>query len=66
MTDDTSTKDDPFAMDESPAHRFIAGRTGTGKTDRLTAVMAAFNAESTPEWIDSKADDEDVTDRSES
>lgn len=66
MTDDTSTKDDPFAMDESPAHRFIAGRTGTGKTDRLIAVMAALNAESNPAWIDPKSDDDDVTDGSDS
>ena len=66
MTDDTPAKDDPFAMDESPAHRFVAGRTGTGKIDHLPAVMAALHAESAPEWIDPKADDEDVADGSDS
>lgn len=58
MTDDIPSKDDPFAMDESPAHRFVAGRTSIGKTSRLTATMAALHAESDPEWIDPKIDDE--------
>ena len=64
MTDDTPEKDDPFAMDESADNGFIAGRTGTGKTDRLIAVMASLHAESNLEWIDPKA--ADVTDRGES
>lgn len=61
MTDDIPSKDDPFTMDASPAHRFVAGRAGTGKTTRLIATMAALHAESAPEWIDPKTDDEDVT-----
>jgi hypothetical protein len=66
MTDDTPSKDDPFTMDASPAHRFVAGRAGTGKTTRLIATMAALHAESDPEWTDPKANNEDVTDGDES
>ena len=55
MTDDTSSKDDPFVMDESPAHHAIAGRTGTGKTTRLTELDAH-----TERWFDPKSGDEDV------
>lgn len=66
MTDDTPSKDNPFAIDESPAHHAVAGRTGVGKTTRLTATMAALHAESAPEWIDPKANNEDMTDGDES
>ena len=61
MTDDTPSKNEPFTMDESPAHCFVAGRTGIGKASRLTATMAALHAESNSEWIDPKANDGDVT-----
>ena len=61
MTDDTPSKDDPFAMDESAAHHAVAGRTGSGKTTRLIEHMATIYAESDPEWIDPKSNDEDVT-----
>ena len=61
MTDDTPSKDDPFAIDESPAHHAVAGRTGTGKTTRLIERMATIHAESDPKWIDPKGNDEDVT-----
>ena len=60
MTDDTPSKDDPFAMDESPAHRTAVGRAGTGKTTRLIELLSGENA---PEWIDPKADSKDVTNR---
>ncbi|WP_273837466.1 hypothetical protein [Halococcus sp. PRR34] len=64
MIDDTPNRmsDDLFAQDESSAHRFVAGRTGTGKTDRLTAAMAALHAESAPEWFGLKGDDVGVAD----
>ncbi|GAA0464657.1 hypothetical protein MUK72_19290 (plasmid) [Halococcus dombrowskii] len=64
MTEDIPSEDDPF-VDESSAHRTVAGRTGTGKTTRLSAVMVALHAESAPEWIDPKAD-ENVIDGRES
>jgi hypothetical protein len=59
MTDDIPSKDDPLTMDASPAHRFVAGRTGIGKTSRLIATMAALHAENAPVWIDPKANNED-------
>ena len=62
MTDDNASEDAPFAMDESPTHHIVVGRTGTGKTTRLIELLSGENA---PEWIDPKANDESVTDRSE-
>ncbi|EMA54788.1 hypothetical protein [Halococcus salifodinae] len=64
MTDDTpngTPDNDLFAQDEASAHRFVAGRTGTGKIDCLIELAAAAHAESAPEWFDPKADHEDGT-----
>ena len=63
MTDDTPSEDDPFTMDESPAHRTVVGRAGTGKTTRHIELLSGENA---AEWIDPKANDESTVDRSES
>lgn len=63
MTDDTPSKDYPFAMNESPSHCTVAGRAGTGKTTRLIELLSG---ESDPEWTDPKANTENTADRSES
>lgn len=62
MIDDTNSKDDQSAEDESSAHR-LGTRTGVGKTDRLIELAAATHAEDKdedrPGFIDPKASNDD-------